>query len=159
MAYADYALLRNSALPGGVYVAWFSTWIWCASPTLGVFLVLLFPDGRLSSRRWRIVAWAVVLGPPCRARICFHPENLTQPSRLTTRSAFWRYRRRFKTYGLFGASRLFGMTLLLMSTFAALFSLILRLRRARGNERQQIKWFMFAAVPLNVFLSLVELHT
>ena len=52
------------------------------------------------------------------------------------------------TYEFFGASRLLGMTLLLMSLLAALLSVILRLRRARGDERQQLKWFMFAAVPL-----------
>jgi hypothetical protein len=64
----------------------------------------------------------------------------------------------FTTYDLFGASRFLGMTLLLTSSLVALLSPILRLRRARGNERQQIKWFLFAAVPLTVFLSLIELN-
>ena len=62
-AYADYALLEN-ALPGGEYVAWFSTLVW--GPVLalaGVLVMLLFPDGRLPSRRWRIVAWAALFGP------------------------------------------------------------------------------------------------
>jgi signal transduction histidine kinase len=48
------------------------------------------------------------------------------------------------------------MTLLLTSSLAALFSPILRLRHTRGNERQQIKWFLFAAVPLTLFLGLFE---
>ena len=44
-AYADYALMENFAFPGGEYVAWFSSLVWFATLTLGVFLVLLFPDG------------------------------------------------------------------------------------------------------------------
>src|SRR5215203_6885033 len=63
IAYADYALLENFALSGGEYVAWFSTWVGFAGLILaGVFLMLLFPEGRLLSRRWQIVAWAAVLG-------------------------------------------------------------------------------------------------
>jgi hypothetical protein len=58
------------------------------------------------------------------------------------------------TYDFFGASRLLGMTLLLTSLLAALLSVILRLRRARGDERQQLRWFMFAAVPATVLGSL-----
>ena len=45
-----------------------------------------------------------------------------------------------------------------MSTFAALISLMVRLHRARGDERQQIKWFMYAAVPLSVFGSVPILN-
>jgi hypothetical protein len=62
------------------------------------------------------------------------------------------------TYGLFGVSRLLGMALLSTSLLAALFSVILRLRHARGNDRQQLKWFLFAAVPLTVLGSLDELN-
>ena len=46
-----------------------------------------------------------------------------------------------------------------MSLLAALFSVILRLRHARGDERQQLKWFMFAAVPATVLGSLDGLDT
>jgi hypothetical protein len=63
----------------------------------------------------------------------------------------------FTTYELFGASRFLGMTLLLTSSLTVLFSLILRLHHTRGIERQQIRWFLFAAVPLTVFLGLIEL--
>ena len=50
------------------------------------------------------------------------------------------------------------MTLLSTSILAALFSVILRLRHARGDDRQQIKWFLFAAGPLTVPGSLGELN-
>jgi hypothetical protein len=61
-AYADYALLENIALPWGESGAWFSTWIGVAYFTLNVFLMLLFPGGRLPSGRWRIVVWVTILG-------------------------------------------------------------------------------------------------
>jgi len=57
------------------------------------------------------------------------------------------------TYEFFAASIVLGTTLLLMSSLLALFSLFLRLYRARGDERQQIKWFLFAAVPAVVSLT------
>ena len=73
-AYATYARLENPAFPGGGYMAWFS---WLAGFEVlvmaGVFVMLLFPDGHLLSRRWRIVAWMAVCGamlrtlPPLRS--------------------------------------------------------------------------------------------
>jgi hypothetical protein len=62
IAYADYAMVENFALPWGESVAWFASWVWVANPILLVFLLLLFPSGRLVSRRWRIVVWVVLLG-------------------------------------------------------------------------------------------------
>ena len=56
--YATYALLANpGALPAGEAAAWIRSWIWIVSGGLGVFLLLLFPDGRLASSRWRYLAW------------------------------------------------------------------------------------------------------
>ena len=54
------------------------------------------------------------------------------------------------TFDLFGASHVLGLALMSVSLLAALLSVVLRLRRARGDERQQLKWFLFAAVPLTV---------
>jgi signal transduction histidine kinase len=59
------------------------------------------------------------------------------------------------TYALFGWSRILGVALILGSGLVALCSVILRLRHAGGNERQQLKWFLFAAVPLTVFSHVV----
>ena len=61
-AYADYALVENFAFPGGEYVAWFSSCLWFATLTLGVFLILFFPHGQLLSRWWQIVAWGAIVG-------------------------------------------------------------------------------------------------
>ena len=55
--YDVYALqTRPGSLPGGEYMAWLENWVWAPSVVLiGTFLVLLFPNGRLLSRRWRVV--------------------------------------------------------------------------------------------------------
>jgi hypothetical protein len=161
VAYADYALLGNFALPWGESVAWFSTWIGFANPTLGVFLMLLFPGGRLPSDRWRIVVWVTILGAAMTALgVAFMPGIL-----LTHRyvdnpfGVVGVIGPKLTTFDFFGASRFLGMTLLLSSLLAALFSVILRLRHAWGDERQQLKWFMFAAVPATVIGSLDGLDT
>ena len=160
-AYADYALLENFALPGGEYVAWFSTSVGGAPPALaGVFLMLLFPDGRLPSRRWRIVAWAASFGAAlfALARALMPGELLSHYYVVNPFEVVGVIGSGFTTYHLFPAVNLLGMTLLLTSSLAALLSLVLRLHLARGNERQQLKWFLYAAVPAAFCLSLSVLQ-
>ncbi len=161
VAYADYAIVENFAFPGGDYVAWFSSWVNSANLTLGVFLMLLFPDGRLLSRRWRIVAWAALCGAGLAAfGIAFTPGQLelthyyvTNPFGLVGVIGWG-----LTTYNVLGGSIVLGMVLLLSSSLAALVSLMLRLRRSHRDERQQIKWFLFAAIPATVGLILITLH-
>src|SRR5919112_610686 len=61
--YALYALfVARSSLPGGVVSWWLASWVWVAATQLVLFLFLLFPDGRLPSPRWRVVAWLIAGG-------------------------------------------------------------------------------------------------
>ncbi len=160
MAYADYTWLENSALPGREHAVWISNWTGLEGWATGaVFLMLLFPDGRLPSRRWRIVAWPAVLGAasatlaralmPGRLRAPYYADNPFGIGGLVGG---------LTTSDFFAIVAIVGMTLLLMSSIAALVSLIFRLRRARGDERQQLKWFLFAAVPATVGLSAIFLY-
>jgi len=156
IAYADYALLGPLTLPWGESVAWFSTWVGLAGPVLaGVFLMLLFPNGRLPSRRWRTVAWVAIFGATLTA--LGHAFTL---GRLRTHVFVENPFRvvgviggKFPAYQVFSASIILGTTLLLIGTLAALSSLIFRLHRARGEERQQLKWFLYAVVPATVCVS------
>ncbi len=161
-AYANYGLLENSALPRELYVAWFSTWAGDVGLVLaGEFLMLLFPDGRLLSRRWRIVAWAALCGSVLVALVfAFRPGPLGGALYYVDNpfGVVGTIGGRFTTYELFAASNVLGKTLFATSTLAALFSLLLRLHRARGDERQQLKWFLFAAVPAAVCISLVGIQ-
>jgi hypothetical protein len=157
MAYADYALLENFALPGAEYAAWFSTLVGLAGWGItAVFLMLLFPDGRLLSPRWRIVAWVAVFGATSTALAdAFMPGTLpTHNYVVNPFGLVGVIGGGFTTYHLFPALWLLGTALLLIGSLAALFSLILRLHRATGDQRQQLKWFLYAAVPLTVLGSL-----
>ena len=160
-AYADYALLENLALPGGEYVAWFSGLVEFSGLILsGVLVMLLFPEGRLMSRQWRIVAWMAVFGAVL-IELCdaFYPEDLpaTAASVENPFGVMAYIGGGFTTDEVFIASAVLGETLLLTSSLAALFSLFVRLHRARGDERQQLKWFLYAAVPAGLSFSFVLL--
>src|SRR5215218_2273301 len=161
-AYANYALFENSAFPGGEYAAWFSTVVQYPGIILaGVFLTLLFPDGRLLSRRWRIVAWMAVLGAGLTGiSDAFNPDGLDagldthqyveNPFGVSAAIGGG-----LTTYELFDILSEVGPALLLISSIAALVSLILRLHRAWGDERQQLKWFLYATLPASVSFSYI----
>jgi hypothetical protein len=114
-------------------------------PLLGLLplLVLLFPTGRLPSRRWRPVVWVFVVG-----LVLYTCSVLFKPDLGRGLPA--------NPLGLEGAEGLLGLlgaiTGLLFAVFLVLVlgSLLLRFRRARGDERQQLKWFTFAAALLLV---------
>jgi hypothetical protein len=114
-------------------------------PLLGLLplLVLLFPTGRLPSRRWRPVVWAFGVG-----LVLYTCSVLFKPDLGRGLPA--------NPLGLHGAEGLLGLlgaiTGLLFAVFLVLVlgSLLLRFRRARGDERQQLKWFTFAAALLLV---------
>jgi hypothetical protein len=137
--YAIYALLtRSDALPAGEAMAWVSSWILPPIVGLQVFSFLLFPTGRLPGRRWRWLAWltvAFVVTGTITSAFSFGANAGLGPVQ--------------NPLGIEGFSRIYGGILLTLVSFlyaAVAFSLFVRLRRAGGVERQQIKWFAYAVV-------------
>jgi len=152
-AYADYSVYGNFALPWGhswlYYLDHFAASLDFEGRALaGVSLMLLFPTGRLPSRRWRIVAWVAL----CGAALTMLSDALGPEGnpRFGIVGAIGGV---ITTYELFAALYCLGMTLLLAGTIAALLSLAVRLSRSRGDERQQLIWFLYAAVPAAMGLS------
>jgi hypothetical protein len=131
------------SLPGPAWVAWAEAVVWHPAFSLLAFLLLLFPHGRLPSRRWRPFAYLVVtvyltlslsaaFSPG--AVELYYPE-VTPPVQLPVAAL---------------ADPLFGTLLVgqLGVLGVCLLSLVLRLRRASGEERQQVKWFVYTVVTV-----------
>ena len=142
--YATYALLTNpGSLPLGPEASWLKEWIW--APGLGlilVFLPLLFPDGRPPSRRWWWVAW---LGGLSIGLICVLGSILLWPERgpsLMGRGGKAEYIVA-PVWAL--VIDFVAIPMMLVAGLGAVISLLVRFRRARGDERQQIKWFASAS--------------
>jgi hypothetical protein len=122
---------------------------WAVLPQLGTmlwlgtllgllpFLVLLFPTGRLLSPRWRFVAWALglVLGLYLIARLLAPgPVDPAFPDNpLGIESAD----------GLLQLIQAMAAVAVPFLVLAVLASVVLRFRRSKGEERQQLKWFTF----------------
>src|SRR5215208_3354871 len=151
--YAIYALLTNpGSLPLGAELAWLTEWIW--APGFGiilVFLPLLFPDGHPPSRRWRGVGWrgGLSIGLICvLTSIVLWPERgpaLLQLEGFGGEVEEWRSAISEWVLQL-------GGPMLLVAGLGAVISLFVRFRRARGDERQQIKWFASAAALTFVWI-------
>jgi signal transduction histidine kinase len=145
-AYADYALLARPGLPLGEVAAWASTWL-RLSPliALGTILVLLFPEGKLPSARWRTVAFATGGGAILVA--------LGDAFRLGPLPTYYYVNNPFGIGGVFPAnsfaeaSTIVGGVLLSASCFASILALALHLRHAHGPERRRLAWFAYAAFP------------
>jgi hypothetical protein len=138
--YAVYAVLTNPGLPLGPEAAWLAEWLW--PTTIGAIAVvfLLFPDGRLLSSHWRPMLWLAGIGSAT-AAVGF---ALT-PGRLTE---FAVVHNPFGLEGGGGVPELVGSVGMLglgLALLAAGASLVLRFRRARGEQRQQLKWVAYAA--------------
>jgi two-component system NarL family sensor kinase len=154
--YGAYALVvAPGALPGGLAAAWVSS-VTINAVALGLlpFIFLLFPNGRLPSGRWRPVAWAaglvglaqVVLWAVQPGPIYDFPfvDNPVRFAGTTGELIEWLFVSDFVAKVVGSA---FGWTVLLSAV-----SMVVRFRRASGQERQQLKWFAAVGVVLLGYL-------
>ena len=133
----------GGSLPGWSWVAWASEWFLnIVSPALIILCFLLFPTGRLPSARWRPLIWTVVVvAVVYAASAALAPGPLANypvenPAGLESAD------------GLRTLARVSLQVLIVPLMFVSAVSLLVRLRRSSGTERQQIKWFVYAAALL-----------
>jgi two-component system, NarL family, sensor kinase len=112
---------------------WFSSWLWLIpAGSAGTLLLLLFPDGRLPSSRWRplvpvigvgvglyVAAYMVAAWPTSEQLLVMTAQPLHTP---------WPR-----------ALALGGASLLLVATLASVASLGVRWRRSSADERRQLR--------------------
>jgi len=140
--YAGYGLIvAPGSLPMADVVSWVAAWIW--APGLVLFMtiaLLLFPDGRYLSPRWRLVGAAAigamvlmtvpvaVLDWPLRGAALIQETDAASGAPIDLPFAI----------------QLVGLGIVAAAAVASLASLVLRWRRAQGIERAQLKWLAFA---------------
>jgi hypothetical protein len=136
--YAEYWLASGSGPRGlGETAAWVASWAWI--PRLVVptsFLLLLFPDGRPPSPRWRPVAWCAglgitgfVVGYALEAGPLEDFPQIANPYGVDS-----------PIVGVVGVAASFVVG---GSMVASAVSLVIRLRRGGSEQRQQIKWLAY----------------
>src|SRR5918992_4018005 len=142
--YGIYALVTNpDSLPAGVIATWIATWVWLPSVTLTIsFLLLLFPHGRLLSPRWRPVAWlAAGVTAAGVVLLAIVPWDLLDPGVPAQNPVG------VESLVYLGIAPPVPIFLIgIPTTLLSVASLVLRFRHSRGEERQQLKWFVYAGV-------------
>jgi hypothetical protein len=147
--YAQYALVTEpGALPAGRAMAWVSSWVWLTGGTpILTFGLLLFPDGRLPSPRWRLVAWAaagslvartlakaLMPGPLINHPVAANPLGIPHAAPVLR-----------LVDGI-------GLGVFAVAAACSVASVLVRFRRGTQQERQQLKWLAYAmAVVLVAF--------
>jgi hypothetical protein len=148
--YAIYALfVAPGTLPGGVVAAWLQNWIWVVSIALiCAFLPLLFPTGRLVSQRWK-PAWWLAIG----TTVALVLDRMLAPGPLGNQLDLYNIPNPLGVARPGALGVVFftvPLDLLHASMLVAAASLVVRLRQARGYERQQIKWFAYFGAIVGV---------
>jgi signal transduction histidine kinase len=145
--YVLWTVVRHpGSLPGGQVATWFTTWLFQPIPTLLALTFFLFPTGRALSRRWALALWLIPLYilvgwvPP--AFLPGWTQNTVPGAGGLIHNPLAVKALEPLLQGVASASSvLLGVTFVL-----AVASLVARYRRAGAEERQQLKFFTYAAV-------------
>ncbi|HEX6399920.1 MAG TPA: sensor histidine kinase [Actinomycetota bacterium] len=150
--YAIWAIVQEGGgHPLEEVAAWIPAWIWIPGTSGAMFLLLLFPDGRIPSPRWRWVlivgSIGAIVGAIGFALLPGPLENfgvLDNPFAVGTR-------------GMMATLAIVGQFLYGVGIVLSAGALIGRYRAARGDERQQLKWLATGGsfLALSLFASFV----
>jgi hypothetical protein len=126
-----------------------NVWLW---PLVAIALPLLFPDGRLPSRRWRWFAWLAAAGT-----LLATLGAVIDPGTIDAADV----KDAENPLGVAGAAGVasalggMGTALQVIGVFGAGAAIVVRLRRSSGIERLQLKWFAYVGAVLVVSFALL----
>jgi signal transduction histidine kinase len=149
---SEYAILglhtAPGSLPAAAFVAWFQTWLpypalWAGLP----LFFLLFPNGRLLSSRWKVVAQLAVAVAGLQTIVAILTPGPIIASNQGEGHTFTLVMNPTGVTALGGllqtseAALRAALPLIGLVSFGAL---VLRFIRSRGEEREQLKWLAYA---------------
>ena len=157
--YARYAFVTHPGAAAGIWALWLDSWVVSLVFPTGalLFLLLTFPDGRLASPRWRPLA---AVGVAMTALISV-PAGAFYPGRLETETNFATVPNPVgvpansvlgTVFSSLGVLWFLGLLVLLVAASAPL----VRMRRAQGDERQQLKWIAYAVIVSTIGVVLLS---
>jgi hypothetical protein len=145
--YAIRALVTApGALPAGSWMAWLAYWTWTLNLPALALLLLLFPDGRLPSPRWRVLPWllgAAIAGVTGWTMLQPGPIDLSVVRIANSAGVAALGDPAVHTVGTVPA--LLAFLSLFVGSVACPMAPFMRRRRARAIERQQLKWLALVA--------------
>lgn len=138
--------VAGAALAGyGTGWAWVSRWAWWPGYGLVPVLLLLFPHGRLPSRRWRAVLAGCIVAAVSATVLLAWAAALAPATFLLSENA-----RVDGSVRMLLLATVVGMAACAGGLVAGVVALARRWRHARGDERQQLKWLLYGGTVTTV---------
>src|SRR5436190_4506806 len=155
LEYAVYGLVTApGSVPAPLWTALLGGWFRTLGFILTLFVVLLlFPDGHLPSPRWRWVVWLLIAsGAVQTINVFFAPTFTDIDFRLSSFSNPLGNILPEPISGLFG-----GLFILLsgVTIIACVAAVVVRFRRSKGDEREQLKWLTYSSFLSGAILVVV----
>ena len=120
---------------------------WAPALLMFPMVILLFPDGRLASRRWRWVLWVYVLAGALASVALFSPAVRAVASQDVHLDSFGDVISSGKSHGggALGVAEVLGLVFIFAIWLSFVAHQVLSWRRATGERRQQLKWLASGA--------------
>jgi signal transduction histidine kinase len=148
--YVTNSLSQDRSLPLTAFAAWLGTWADIVGLASIPLVFLLFPTGRVPSRRWRPLAW-ISVGATVLTAVSWMlmPRNLANDY-LGGQRPLPNPTGVEALGGIVDVTAMIGGVTLVLSAFLSVAALVVRFRRAEREERQQIKWLVYVAATAAV---------